>query len=397
MWAQIANAKSQIKEEPAARAEADNQVAQLIEQDQQLAKILEEEMTHREQVSVLSCMHLQQVEEVKSQSQEIRRLLALVEQQELAIEKLTSPQNPPWESRAFQSHSEAQLDDMREEIFNLIPGAVNTVRGTAVSHNTTVASVPRISQTFFEDMLAEEANVTPGCQPKHDVYGHNERGVTSSTPQKYQEEVVSPSRPVERSHPEDVGLHAAACKFPKMWEPKISKLKGGYSSSAGLIFQSWLKDIHVEDRQLMQREAIQLVKDFTADQAQDEVELYMCMVAEEDQSFEGLIDHLCDAFQLGETLSELISDFYGQSQKTQETEDTFADDLQVLARKFIAQKPSFRKEANQQLKAQYVHKPQDQNYAAMAHSALQSSPEEESFMRFLGCLVMMFGGHARQS
>ena len=42
----------------------------------------------------------------------------------------------------------------------------------------------------------------------------------------------------------------------------------------------------------------------------------MGMMAEEDQSFEGLIDHLCNAFQSGETLSELISNFYGQSQKT---------------------------------------------------------------------------------
>ena len=33
----------------------------------------------------------------------------------------------------------------------------------------------------------------------------------------------------------------------------------------------------------------------------------------------------------------------------------------------------------------------------MAHSALQSSPEEESFTRFQGWLVTMFGGCARQS
>ena len=47
--------------------------------------------------------------------------------------------------------------------------------------------------------------------------------------------------------------------------------------------------------------------------AQDEVEFNMGMVAEEDQSFKGLIEHLWDAFQSGSTLSELISDFYGQS------------------------------------------------------------------------------------
>ena len=146
------------------RAEPDDQAAQLMQQDQQLGEILEEEMTHREQVSVLSHMHLKQMEEVKVQSQEIRRLLALVEQQQQAIEKLTSPQNLPRESRAFP---ESQLDDMREEIVNLIPGTANTIRGTAVSHNTTVASAPRISQTSFKDMLAEEANSTPGCQPKH--------------------------------------------------------------------------------------------------------------------------------------------------------------------------------------------------------------------------------------
>ena len=106
-----------------------------------------------------------------------------------------------------------------------------------------------------------------------------------------------------------------------MWEPKIRKLKGGYSSSAGLIFQSWLKDIHVhrEDRRLTQREAIQLVKDFTTEHAQDEVEFYIGMMAEEVQSFKDLIDHLHDAFQSGETLSELISDFYGQFQKCRET------------------------------------------------------------------------------
>ena len=33
----------------------------------------------------------------------------------------------------------------------------------------------------------------------------------------------------------------------------------------------------------------------------------------------------------------------------------------------------------------------------MAHSTIQSSLEEETFTRFWGCLVTMFGGHARQS
>ena len=72
MWAQIAHAMSRLEEEPTAQTEPNNQAAQLKEQEQQLAEILEEKMTHHEQVSVLSCMHLQQVEEVKAQSHEIR-------------------------------------------------------------------------------------------------------------------------------------------------------------------------------------------------------------------------------------------------------------------------------------------------------------------------------------
>ena len=75
---------------------------------------------------------------------------------------------------------------------------------------------------------------------------------------------------------------------------------------------------------------MQLVKDFTAEHACDEVEFYIRMVTEEQQTFEGLVQHLKYAFQSGETISELISNFYGQAQKKNESEDVFADDLQVL-------------------------------------------------------------------
>ena len=117
------------------------------------------------------------------------------------------------------------------------------------------------------------------------------KGGLTSTPHNQSEE-EAPS--ILESHPYEMGLHAAAQEFRKMQEPRISKLKGRYTSSAGLVFQSWLKDIHVliQDRRLTQREAIQLVKDFTVEHAQDEVEFYMGMVMKEDQSFEGLIEHL---------------------------------------------------------------------------------------------------------
>ena len=187
-------------------------------------------------------------------------------------------------------------------------------------------------------------------------------------------------------YPPRYDMKVVVQEFRKLCKPKINKLKGGYSATANLIFQLWLKDInvHIEDRNLTEREAIQLVKDFTAERARDEVEFYMGMIMDDQQSFDGLVNHLKHAFQSGETVSELISDFYGCHQRKNESEDAFADDLQILVRKIIACKPSFRAEANEQLKNQYAHKLHDQYYAAIARSVLQTSDPSETFTQFWG-------------
>ena len=122
-------------------------------------------------------------------------------------------------------------------------------------------------------------------------------------------------------------LQAAATEFKKLCEPKVAKFKGGYSSNASLAYQSWLKDIQVYtiEHHLSQWEAIQLVKDYTSEQARSEVEYYLGLTPEEEQSFQGLIDHLSLAFQSCETVSSLIADFYNWSQKIWETEDASVD------------------------------------------------------------------------
>ena len=55
-----------------------------------------------------------------------------------------------------------------------------------------------------------------------------------------------------------------AQEFKKIHEPKLLKLKGGYSANAALIFSSWIKDIDmcVLDCNLTEHEAVQLVKDY---------------------------------------------------------------------------------------------------------------------------------------
>ena len=127
---------------------------------------------------------------------------------------------------------------------------------------------------------------------------------------------------------------------------------------------------------------MQLIKDFKAECAHNEVQFYMWMVVEEQQTFEGLVQHLKNAFQSGKTTSKLISNFYGQAQKKNESEEAFADELQILVCKITARKPKFRQDANKQLKSQYVHKLKDPYYAAIAHSMLQSSEGLESFTQF---------------
>ena len=102
-----------------------------------------------------------------------------------------------------------------------------------------------------------------------------------------------------------------------------------------------------------------------------------------------------NAFQSDKTISKLNNDFYGRAQKKSESEDAFADELQVLVWKIIARKLEFRQDANEQLKSQYAYKLSDPYYAAIARSMLQSSDDSESFTQFQGCLAMTFGGPSR--
>ena len=193
-------------------------------------------------------------------------------------------------------------------------------------------------------------------------------------------------------------LQAAATEFKKLHEPNVAKFKGGYSSDASLTYQSWLKDIWVYTIEccLSQWEAIQLVKDYTSEQARSEVEYYLGLTPEEEQSFQGLIDHLSLAFQSCEMVSSPIADFNNLSQKIWETEDAFADELQVLVRKTVARKPEFKSEANQALKHQFAQNLRDPYFGVVARGQCLSSPDSESFTQFQGRLALMFNSWGKQ-
>ena len=83
-----------------------------------------------------------------------------------------------------------------------------------VSHNTTIVT-PVINKASFEDMLAEEANYTPSCQPKHVIFVDMIEGSLTSTPHNLPEMVALPPRPMLQRHQDEIGLHAAAHEFKK--------------------------------------------------------------------------------------------------------------------------------------------------------------------------------------
>ena len=81
-------------------------------------------------------------------------------------------------------------------------------------------------------------------------------------------------------------------------------------------------------------------------------------------------------------VSSLIVDFYNQSQKIQETRDAFADELQALVKKIVAQKPEFKSKANQALKHQFAQHLRDPYFGVVAREQCLSSPDSKSFIKF---------------
>ena len=134
----------------------------------------------------------------------------------------------------------------------------------------------------------------------------------------------------------------ASKEFHQMRDPKITKFKGGYLADAELMFRSWHTDIeaHIQDCELDNKAAIQLIKDMTLDSTHREVEfqLDLCRGI---TTYQNLLIHLSVAFQGGDEEANLLAEFFNHGQKAKESEEAFADELQILAQKVISRKPDF--------------------------------------------------------
>ena len=252
-------------------------------------------------------------------------------------------------AKKYDSHCrvkpEQQLEDhaalLRDEVFSVIPGTVNTQHGTASKNRRArdgsnyseneVFQLPQVpdmpiagQKVTFRSPVVRPGSVssTPHLVPQpvsFDVLQipnsetsgkdtDSEAEVRPRTPHMRNKRTREDASMMDASMASH-SLQLAAEEFRKICKPKIQKLKGGYSANAMLVFNSWLKDIEmcVRERKLTNMEMIQLVKDYTAEGARGAVEFYLD--TNSTWKYHELVEHLRTSFESGETFSSLVRGF----------------------------------------------------------------------------------------
>ena len=337
-------------------------------------------------------------------------------------------------AKTYRSHSrtkqEQQLEDhavlLRDKVFSVVAGTVNMQHGTALKSRKI-----RSSSEFSEDKVFQLPQV-----PDTPITGssHGQKvtfrslvvrlGSVSSTPHLVPQPVsfdVSRIPDSETSgkdtdsetkiwprtlHPrvkrmrEDasIALHSIqlmAQEFRKICKPKIQNLKGRYSANAMLVFNPWLKDTEmcVKKQKLTNMEAVQLIKDYTSEDARGAVEFYLD--TNSTWKYHELVEHLQTSFKSSETFSSLVGDFYSCIQQPWETEDQFADELQILGWKVISIRPAWRDEANEALKTQFASRLHNPYLAATVHNLLKTQGQNMNFTQFWAKCISMFGSQIK--
>ena len=228
---------------------------------------------------------------------------------------------------------------LHQEVFNILPGTVNPRRGAAQYESQDQAF------SFHKQVRFEDNNSSPELRPDvksgggrstlalpviaprlSDISGIPHAPKHSSTPYRAipsnrafnvgtSAPLVDDSRNVATIAAEVSAAAAAQAskEFCPMCEPKITKLRGGYSANAELMFRSWKSDIlaHINDRELDNKAAIQLIKEQTLDNAHHEVE-FQPNLCDGNITYQDLLQHLGIAFQGGDNEANVLAEFYSQ-------------------------------------------------------------------------------------
>ena len=96
---------------------------------------------------------------------------------------------------------------------------------------------------------------------------------------------------------------------------------------------------------------------------------------------EEVLDHLIATFSMGEDKSAIKSEFYSCNQLSQETEDDYAEVLQLLARKILIINPGFQTECNGALVHQFANEIRDDIIRPLAKDLVSHKPDIQ-FVKF---------------
>ena len=163
------------------------------------------------------------------------------------------------------------------------------------------------------------------------------------------------------------------------------------------MFRSWKSDIlaKINDMELDNKLVIQLIKEQTLDNACREVEFQLDLCGG-DITYQDLLQHLGITFQGGDDEANILAEFYSRHQYAKESEESFADELQLLARKVISKKPDFRVNLDSTMKQQYASQLYDCSNASIAKALLLQMPTV-SFTQYRKELARVLGTCQRPS
>ena len=284
---------------------------------ERLVKEYEREAQHREK-EFKKHMELMEIKEAGYQTK-LEEMAKEIEAIKAASVKRVS-QCPP------QPSARKSLGTLRKEVFETLRGTVNPNRGSAVPSNG-------LSVNWDENTLPQSnkqvhfgCTSTPWNTLPIDLHDESEDIISGSNLSLSKPKPAPRSnRTIDQTSAEGVAatafnltLHVMASEFKKLKEPKLAKLKGGYSSEANLFFQGWAKHVQavVADRQLTDSEAIQLVKEYTEGSAHKQVDSFLDF--NEHPTFEKLMKELAAVYSPPDDDASLMSEFYSRKQLANE-------------------------------------------------------------------------------
>ena len=348
---------------------------EMLEAQQQKPAAVEEHMLEK---ATLESKVLQWECELKEEMHQLQLQLTQMESQ--YTQSLNFPQIP------IEQPNEGR--NLQEEVVGVVPGTVNTKQGAAKYNSTDQPFSSFTRHVHFEDKnkdMSGLASLPISSTPdKETKMGQTKPMINLSHIQGLRS--ATESFNVAAQAAAEVSLAAVtqtAKEFRRLKDSKILKLKGGYSSDAGLVFCSWRMDIQtkINENDYDKKSAIRLIKEKMQEKALKEVEYQLDLNGAE-MSYKDLLEHLNLAFVGSEDESTLMADFYSHTQKVKELEESFADELEVLAQKVISKKPNFWQRLNSVLKNQYANQLYDCHSVAIVKSLLFQLPPQTSFTQF---------------